>query len=225
MRGSTDDTLRQVFLRDASTRSEHTPSTASAVGVHGYTIGAVEVEGLAMPREAKDRHTLALGLGEVNGVVNTLRCTVVVGRYEGLVLVRRLCSSAQTDEPTIFGDRGRCPACIGVLEVATDLTTCELHSVEEVGEGAELKEVTHIDLASGEDGGGLQRCGKGDLCIHRLELHTMDDVHIGCRTEEGIFTTHLGGQLTDFGSQIVIHCSVLLGEVAEEDRVRLYTLE
>ena len=53
----------------------------------------------------------------------------------------------------------------------------------------------------------------------------MDDVHIGCRTEERIFTTHLGGQLPDFSSQIVIHCSVLLGEVAEEDRVGLYTLQ
>ena len=53
----------------------------------------------------------------------------------------------------------------------------------------------------------------------------MDDVHIGCRTEERIFATDLGGQLTDFGSQIVIHCSILLGEVAEEDRVWLYTLQ
>ena len=53
----------------------------------------------------------------------------------------------------------------------------------------------------------------------------MDDIHIGCRTEERIFATHLGGQLTDFSSQIVVHCSVLLGEVAEEDRVRLYTLQ
>ena len=60
---------------------------------------------------------------------------------------------------------------------------------------------------------------------HRLELHTVDDIHIGCRTEERIFATYLGGQLTDFSSQIVIHCSVLLGEVAEEDRVWLYTLE
>ena len=178
-----------------------------------------------MPREAKYCHTLAFGLGEVDGVVDALRRAVVVGRYEGLVLVRRLCSSAQADEPAIFGDGGRCPACIGVLKVATYLTTRELHSVEEVGEGAELKEITHIDLASGEDGRGLQRCGKGDLCIHRLELHTMDDIHIGCRTEERIFATHLGGQLTDFSSQIVVHCSVLLGEVAEEDRVWLYTLE
>ena len=53
----------------------------------------------------------------------------------------------------------------------------------------------------------------------------MDDVHIGRRAEECIFATHLGGQLPDFGSQIVIHGSVLLGEVAEEDRVRLYTLQ
>ena len=112
-----------------------------------------------------------------------------------------------------------------MLKVAAYLTTRELHSVEEVGEGAELKEITYIDLASGEDGGGLQRCGKGDLCAHRLELHTVDDIHIGCRTEERIFATHLGGQLTDFSSQIVVHCSVLLGEVAEEDRVRLYTLQ
>ena len=166
MRGSTDDTLRQVFLRDASTRGEHTTSTTSTVGVDGYTIGAVEVEGLAMPREAEDRHTLALGLGEVDSVVDALRRAVVVGRYEGLILVRRLCSSAQADEPAIFGDGGRCPACIGVFEVATYLTTRELHSVEEVGEGTELKEVAYIDLASGEYGRGLQRCGKGDLYIH-----------------------------------------------------------
>ena len=53
----------------------------------------------------------------------------------------------------------------------------------------------------------------------------MDDIHIGCRTEERIFATHLGGQLTDFSSQIVVHCSILLGEVAEEDRVWLYTLK
>ena len=53
----------------------------------------------------------------------------------------------------------------------------------------------------------------------------MDDVHIGRRTEECIFATHLGGQLPDFSSQIVVHCSVLLGEVAEEDRVWLYTLQ
>ena len=47
-----------------------------------------------MPREAEDRHTLALGLGEIDGVVDALRRAVVVGRYEGLILVRRLCSSA-----------------------------------------------------------------------------------------------------------------------------------
>ena len=53
----------------------------------------------------------------------------------------------------------------------------------------------------------------------------MDDIHIRCCTEERIFATHLGGQLTDFSSQIVVHCSVLLGEVAKEDRVWLYTLQ
>ena len=53
---------------------------------------------------------------------------------------------------------------------------------------------------------------QGDLCAHRLELHTVDDIHIGCRAEERIFATHLAGQLPDFSSQIVVYCSVLLAK-------------
>ena len=53
----------------------------------------------------------------------------------------------------------------------------------------------------------------------------MDDVHIGSAAEERIFTTHLGGKLSDFGREVGVHCRIFFGEVTQEGGIGLYAFE
>ena len=117
------------------------------------------------------------------------------------------------------------PARVGVLEVALDLASRQLHGVEVVGEGAELEQVTHVDLARRQHGTRLERGGEGDLRLHGLQLHAVDDVHVGRGAEEGIDATYLGLQRTDFAGEVVLDGALLTGEGLEEGRVWGYPLE
>ena len=53
----------------------------------------------------------------------------------------------------------------------------------------------------------------------------MDDVHIGSAAEERIFTTHLGGKLSDLGREVGVHCAIFFGEVTQEGGIGLYAFE
>ena len=220
--GAVVDAAAQLVVGDAGSARQQLAAAVAAIGVDGYAVGLVEVEGPAVGH-AEDAHTLSDGLGDIDLVADARRAVEVIvdalelGASGSGVLVAAGCV-AVAQQQQMVGRRLHLvrPEGVGHLQKVAHLAARQQHGVEHVLVTIEVEHVAHIDVASLD--GGVQRegGGDGDVGMGDVELHLVDEVHEGAGTEVGVARRDGLGERADALGNVFLDELHLRGEGSHE---------